>query len=333
MGFYALNEKGFFNKGGGRVFRSKSLRRMGVHSQPLSLKQRYHSAVRARTRMANAIQEAAQGPQSKMELEVSAVIDQIQREAGTVQEAEESLRRKLAVVSPSLPAESHHTARRLLRLGAARTMNDAVKKAVAVELGRRAVEVTSDAKLHFSCEPTRYSLPGGGLKTTATEDGATPLGYLQGGGLGEAGSGGGFAEWFGRGTERAGGFGRALNSWFDWTCSPMDTAIGSMVAGAFGGPAAGTAAAEGATTLKTLAGCDLWNLARKLKNQLRREGRTVTRSEAMELLTSNQYLYDPNTDRFFRSGSLQGIWLRIRPLAPYIGAAAAVWLLLAVTKK
>lgn len=315
---HELNTRGFFNKGGGRPFQGYSPQRKWKTSQPLGLKARFNSAIRAKTRTEQAllgmIQRRSKFP-TEFERAVETGLDKIQREAITVQEAEENLNRQLAAIAPTLPAEVYKTSRRMLRLGEAKTSREAVAKAVAEELSLRVTESTG-AKLHVGCRPG-YSLPGGGTRKFAAST--------------EGLSGESFAEWFGHATSRAGVFGKALNTWADWTCTDADTAIGSAIAGIWLGPPGAAAVASTATEIKNVAGCDLWQMGAKLKRQLAGEGIMVNRDQAMALITSATYLYDPDTDAFVRAGTAGGLWLAIKPLAPYIGLAAVVGLVLAVT--
>lgn len=321
---YELNTTGFFNKGGGRPFQGHSPKRKWKTSQPLGLKQRLNSAIRAKTRAEQAFVDIASrrsGFPTEFQRAVDQGLDRIQRESITVQEAEENLNRQLAAIAPTLPAEVFKTSRRMLRLGEAKTSREAVARAVAEELSLRATESSSGAKLHVGCRPG-YSLPGGGTrKFAASLEGIGPVTV----------GGTTFAEWFGRATAGAGAFGKALNTWADWTCTDADTAIGAAIAGIWTGPAGATAVAEGATEIKNIAGCDLWQMGAKLKRQLAGEGIVVNREQAMQLITSATYLYDPDTDRFERAGTAGGFWLAIKPLVPYLGIAAVVGIVIVVT--
>lgn len=115
---------------------------------------------------------------------------------------------------------------------------------------------------------------------------------------------------------------RFLNTTVDWHCSPASTAVGSTILNIFGGPAASAAGAAGATEIQQAAGCDIWREVRGLSAQL-----GINRNVAYELIASGKWVRDPASGEFVEAGSLRGLWVKVRPIAPYAFAAAAVALI------
>ncbi len=136
-------------------------------------------------------------------------------------------------------------------------------------------------------------------------------------------------EWWAAKSAGAGRVGgRLLNFVADAHCSPIAHQAGVMIASIWLTPAGGQAIGAGATELERAAGCDLWNQSESLKRQLKRVGTDVTRQQAMELIKNGTYVRDPETGTWFKSSSLQGIWLVVRPFAPYVGGAVALYLVI-----
>ncbi len=245
MGQWVLNEKGFFNRGSGRPpYQPVAQKRSRKINQPLSLKERYQSAIRAKIRAQMEVAAAETEPVTSIERDVAEWLDQVQRESSTVQGTECYVDEKLREVGgPMMPVQVRRTASRMLTTGIATTPRQATKKAIAEEVSLKLVEKMTGRRMQSGLGAAAPPVRAGG--TT-------------------------FAEWFGRASSGAGAFGRVMNTWADWTCSPADTAIGSFIAGIWTGPAGAAATAETATELKSIAGCDLWQLGARLKTQLGR---------------------------------------------------------------
>jgi len=132
-------------------------------------------------------------------------------------------------------------------------------------------------------------------------------------------SGDSIAEWLTEHVHGRGAGARFLNTVVDWHCSPASTAVGSAILGAFFGPAVSEAGARGATEIQGMARCDIWSEVRGLAAQL-----GVSRETALALLQSGKYVKDPSTGTYVLSASLQGVWIRVRPVAPLLAIAGLV---------
>lgn len=313
MGRWVLNERGFYNRGSGRSYKPVAAQLSSRISNPIGLKQRYHSAVRAKYRAEmDAVEvESRVGPRAAIEQDVGAWLAKVQQESSTVAEATATVDRRLAKMDPSMPAAVRNIAQRMMMRGEAVSPKQAEQKAIAEALSCRLASGMRAAMKHDG-----YTPPGGGLGALIPP--------IQSGGST-------FSEWFASRTAGGGLLARAANTWADWTCSPADTAVGSAIVGIWLGPAGAAAAAETATEVKSALGCDLWQLAAKLKQQLAVEGTAVSREQAMQLITSGAYSYDTEADRFVRTNSFDGWWLMLRPFVPYLGLALGLWLILKVT--
>lgn len=132
-------------------------------------------------------------------------------------------------------------------------------------------------------------------------------------------SGDSVAEWLNKNVRGSGAGAKFFNTFIDWHCSPASTAVGSSILGAFFGPAVAQAGATGATEIQAMARCDIWSEVRVLGSQL-----GVSRDTALALLQSGRYVKDPSTGTYVLSASLQGVWVRVRPVAPLLAIGALV---------